>query len=174
MNKLCIALAFSLLACDTDSGKEGKQGKSSQLPQVEVKLPPPPSFKKDHPPERYPDGAYSVYGLRRNEATLKNAQVRIKGYLIELYECPPCARGATCPKCNKPHFFVGDRANTPKDKALMVTDYPEKDPKTRRKLTFEKGAKYYVNGTFARHSHTGFAHADGLLIYVGATPVPTN
>ena len=57
-----------------------------------------------------------------------------------------------------------------KDKAMMVTDYPEKDEK-KRKLKFEVGAQYYVSGTFVKSSATGFSSSEGLIVYAGAEPV---
>ncbi len=50
----------------------------------------------------------------------------------------------------------------------MVVDYPKKDEKTRKKTTFAIGTQYYVSGTFAKSSGTGFSTSDGLLIYAEA------
>jgi hypothetical protein len=173
MNKvwLGLALASLLAACDTSDGGAslgGEDPQQAQLPKIKVNLPPPPSFKKDTPPEMYPDSSYSVYGLRENMETTLNENVRVKGFVVEVYECPKCPRGAKCKECDKPHFWIADRANAPKDQALIVTDYPKKDPDTRKKTEFDVGSQYYVTGVFSKTSGTGFSSSDGLLIFSDA------
>jgi hypothetical protein len=167
----CAALLVFALGCSSsETGAMIGEGEPTQakLPQIKVNLPPPPSFEKDHAPESYPDGSYSVYGLRKNMKDILNKQVRVKGFLIEVYECPECPKGSECPPCRKPHFYVSDRANGAKDKALMVVDYPKEDPETKKKMEFEAGAQYYVNGTYAKTSGTGFSSSDGLMVFMGA------
>ena len=167
-----IVLLFGLAVCGCPSS--GESGASIggnddteqvQAPNIKVNLPPSPSFQKEHAPERYTDQSYSVYGVRRNIKTTLNQQVRVKGYLIEVYECPPCAKGATCKNCDKPHLWLGDRANSPKEESMMVTDLPKEDPETKKKVTFEAGQQYFFSGTFAKQSSTGFSHSEGLLMY---------
>lgn len=139
---------------------------------TKVALPPPPSFQKEHAPEKYTDSTYSVYGVRKNINTTLNQQVKVKGFIIEVYECPPCPKKAKdCPTCEKPKFWLSDRANGPKDKAMMVTDYSKEDPKTRKKITFEVGAQYIVSGTFAKFSNTGASDSNGLMIFAEANQV---
>jgi hypothetical protein len=168
LSSLLLLFVLLILCCNSTEngamiGDEAPQ--QTQLPKIKVNLPPPPSFKKDHPPESYPDSSFSVYGLRKNIEKKINTQVRVKGFLIGIYECPECAKGSECPPCLKPHFWIADRANTPKEQALMVTDYPKEDPKTRKKLEFQMGAQYFVSGTFSKSSATGFADSNGLLMY---------
>lgn len=169
------ALCLAAVGCDSSQSEEQRIGSKdpvvTQLPQVQVKLPPPPSFKKEHAPEKYPDGAYSVYGVRKGEKETLDKEVKVRGFIIEIYECPPCPKGSNCPACDKPHFWLGDRANTPKDKAMMVTDYPKEDPQTKKKLTFELKGQYYVSGLFAKRSGTGFASSEGLMRFTAAVPV---
>ncbi|MCB9557629.1 MAG: hypothetical protein H6707_16085 [Deltaproteobacteria bacterium] len=172
-----VLLTFSLAAAITLNGCESKKQTSfgdepttGSLPQVAVNLPAPPSFKKDHAPETYPDSSYSVYGVRKNEKKTIAQQVRVKGFIIDVYQCPPCPRGSKCAPCKKPHFWLADRANTPKDDALLVTDYPPEDAR-RRKTTFDVGTLYIVSGTFAKSSATGFSSSEGLLVYSAAEPV---
>ncbi|MCA9666143.1 MAG: hypothetical protein KC503_11170 [Myxococcales bacterium] len=173
---LSLVATLCLVGCDKGGGsggaRIGAKSKQAQLPAVQVKLPPPPSFKKPHPPEKYPDESYSIYGVRALKKKTMSTEVRVKGFIIDVYTCPKCPKGSTCPACNKPHFYISDRANGPKEKAMMVVDYPEKDPKTKRKLKFEVGTQYYVTGTFDRASPTGFKNSDGLLIWKEAVPVP--
>jgi len=180
---LCAALAGAMLVggCDGGGGGGGarigdKTPQQTSLPAVQVKLPPSPSFKKEHAPEHYPDQSLSVYGVRKNMKATLNKQVRIKGFITEVYECPPCPKGSTCPPCQKPHFWLADRANAPKDKALMVTDYPAEDEKKhgrhkKPKMKFNVGAQYFVSGTFAKSSATGFSSSEGLLVFAEAAEV---
>lgn len=161
---------FVVAGCDSGGGDKGarigsKELTQSQLPRLAVKLPPPPSFKKDHAPALYPDQTLSVYGLRKDTKGLLNKTVRVKAFLLDVYECPKCPKGAKCKTCDAPHFFLSDRKNGKKDKALMVTDYPERDEKTRKPIKLEKGVRYIVTGLFTKRSGTGFSHADGLLVY---------
>lgn len=175
MKKIFVALPLVLFACNLDkrSGSMGTgESKQAELPKINVKLPPSPSFQKEHPPEVYPDASQSVYGLRKNIETMLNKEVRVKGFLTELYQCPKCPRGKKdCTPCLQEHFYLSDRADGPKEKALMVTDYPKRDPETRKKLKFVVGAKYYVTGTFAQRSTTGFAQSNGLLVFTKSEPV---
>ncbi|MBW2731327.1 MAG: hypothetical protein JRH20_02980 [Deltaproteobacteria bacterium] len=157
-------------ACEGGGGDQGarigsKELKQSQVPRLEVKLPPPPSFKKDHAPALYPDQTLSVYGLRKSTKDFLNKTVRVKAFLLDVYQCPKCPKGAKCKTCDAPHFFLSDRKNGKKDKALMVTDYPERDEKTRKPIKFETGVRYIVTGLFTKRSGTGFSHADGLLVF---------
>lgn len=80
------------------------QGQAIQAPKVE--LPPPPNFDIKNAPEQYPDGTMSIYGLRRKAAKFMDKDVQLKGYLVEIYECPAELR-----KCND-----ALQAKTKKDK----------------------------------------------------------
>lgn len=94
------AMAFAsvvvVAACDTSSSQGMQIGGSdpaqTELPRVEVKLPPPPTFHKEHPPATYHDGTLSVYGLRADMAQNLDKTVSVKGIVIEVYECPACPR----------------------------------------------------------------------------------
>lgn len=163
--------AILVSACQTKEGGSiiGSDESQTQLPQIKVNLPPPPSFQKDNPPVTYPDASMSVYGLRKDMKANLNQQRRVKGFLLEEYSCPECPKDDKNCTCRKPHFWLSDRANGPKDKALLVTGYPKKDPKTKKKMTFVTGAQYVVTGIFSKTSGTGFSVSDGLLIYSDAT-----
>jgi hypothetical protein len=163
-------VAFALGACDKGGENKSARIGSGELKQVpiakdKVNLPPPPSFKKDHAPKLYPDQTLSVYGLRKDMKGFNNKTVRVKAFLLDVYNCPKCPKGAQCKPCSAPHFWVSDRKNGSKDKALMVTDYPEKHPTTHRKLKFEQGVRYIITGLFTKRSGTGFSNADGLLVF---------
>ena len=167
-------LVLALVTAGCSSSETGSviggeaQPQQVKLPPIKVTLPPPPSFQKDHAPESYPDGSYSVHGIRKSMKDTVNKQVRVKGFLIEVYECPECPKDTECPTCRKPHFYVSDRANGPKEKALMVVDYPKEIPGSTKKMEFSVGAQYYVTGTVAKTSSTGFSSSDGLLVFAEA------
>ena len=71
-------------------------GQGQALPPVKVNLPPSPNFDAATGPVQYPTGEYSVYGLRKTMTKILDKDVRVKGYLLYLYECPPEIR-----KCNE-------------------------------------------------------------------------
>jgi hypothetical protein len=135
---------------------------ATALPPIKVDLPPPPSFAASDIPEKLPDGSWSIRGLRKHKADNLGKVVTVTGYLLEVYQCPKCPKGQTCKLCDQPHFFIGDKADTKKEKALMVVDYlaPKEKPPA---LTV--GKQYAINGTFNINSPTGFGASDGLLIF---------
>lgn len=159
---LGLALASPLLGgCDNNT-----QGLNTEeavvLPGVKVELPPPPSFSDMDQPVTNPDGTMTVFGLRKQLDKYLGKDVKVKAYLLEVYQCPPCPKGQTCKLCDQPHFFLGDKTDTKKEKSLMVVDYlaPKQKPPF---LTL--GKAYEIQGTFSRNSPTGFASSDGLLLF---------
>jgi hypothetical protein len=140
----------------------GPEPQSTTLPPIKVDLPPPPSFAASDVPMSYPDGTVSVYGLRKKKAEQLGKEVRVKAYLIEVYQCPPCPKKQVCKLCEQPHFFLGDKPDTKKEKALMVVDYllPKQKPPA-----ITVGKQYEVAGNFAINSPTGFGSSEGLLIF---------
>lgn len=160
---LSFAPMLSMGACQgASSGASLGQDPSTALPPIKVDLPPQPSFAPPDVAKKYPDGAYSIYGLRKEKATTLGKEWKARGYLIAIYQCPICPKGQTCKACDQPHFFLGDKADTPKEKAMLVVDYlaPKQKPPV---LTL--GKQYDVDGAFSINSPTGFAHHLGLLIF---------
>lgn len=129
------------------------------LPPITVSLPPPPNFDAATAPVTYPTGELSIYGVRKNMSKYLDKDVRVKGYLLQLYECPPEIRKcneeldakakkekrkagkdappvakapppADCHPCDQPHFFISDTPNGRIERAMLVADYPVKDWKT--------------------------------------------
>ena len=172
LKSIFLLLCLPLLACQQQGnsigGSESSQG---QLPQIKVKLPPPPSFEKEHAPEKYSDGTYSIYGIRKNMKDTLNKQAKVRAFMLEVYQCPECPKGKECPACERPNFWVSDRANGPKDKALLVVDYPKKDPETKKKMEFTTGVQYYITGVFTKNSGTGFSTSEGLIAYLSSETV---
>lgn len=159
-----LLLVGSLLACNTSGGSLMESGHESAtpLPPPKVELPPPPSFAEPSTPLQYEDGSVSIYGLRKHINKYLAQPVKVKAYLLEMYQCPVCPKKQTCKPCDQPHFFLSDEPNGKKDKALLVAEYrmsKAKDPK----LT--PGKQYVVEGTFNRNTAGGFAASDGLLVF---------
>jgi hypothetical protein len=159
---VCMALASALGACSSPSGGSllATNEEATALPPIKVDLPPPPSFAEENTPKQYPDGTVSVFGLRKQMDKYLGKEVKVKAYLLEVYQCPVCPKGQTCKLCDQPHFFLSDQPTGKKEKALMVVDYlmPKQKPPF---LTV--GKQYTIEGTFARNSPTGFAMSEGLL-----------
>lgn len=157
-------LILGVGACTSNSSGAslGQETEATALPPIKVDLPPPPSFAASDVPEKTPDGTWTIRGVRKNRATTLNNKVKVKGYLLEVYQCPVCPKGQTCKLCDQPHFFLGDKPDTKKEKALMVVDYlmPKQKPPA---LTV--GKQYDIQGTFSVNSPTGFGASDGLLIF---------
>jgi hypothetical protein len=159
-----VACGVALLAACTSSGSGASlaEPEATALPPIKVDLPPPPSFAASDIPLKYPDGTYTVHGLRKGKAELLTKEVKVKAFLLEIYQCPPCPKGQTCKLCDQPHFFLGDKADTKKEKALMVVDYlgPKQKPPI---LTV--GKQYEIAGSFNINSPTGFGSSEGLLVF---------
>jgi hypothetical protein len=160
-----------------------------------VNLPAPPNFDIATAPLQYPTGELSVYGLRKGMTKYLDKDVRVKAYLLEVYECPaeirkcneeaaakakrekragktpPAAPAPTdkpaCRPCDQPYFLLADTKDAKPERALLVADYPTKDWKTNKPkpLVAAKGEQYVVTGTFAINSITGFAASNGLIIH---------
>ena len=140
----------------------GPEPVATTLPPIKVDLPPAPSFAATDVPLKYPDGFMTVHGLRKGRAETLGKDVKVRGFLLEVYQCPVCPKGQTCKLCDQPHFFLGDKADTKKEKALMVVDYlmPKQKPPI---LTV--GKQYDVEGTFNINSPTGFGSSEGLMVF---------
>jgi len=186
---LFVTLALGLLSPKMVSA----QGQA--VAPIKVNLPAPPNFDVATAPLQYPTGELSVYGLRKGMTKYLDKDVRVKAYLLEIYECPaeirkcneeaaakakrekrsgkasaaapPAADKPACRPCDQPHFFLADSKDAKLERALLVADYPVKDWKTNKPkpLVAAKGEQYVVTGTFAINSITGFAASNGLIIH---------
>jgi hypothetical protein len=87
---LFVSLALALLS------PSGAAAQGQQLDKIKVNLPPSPNFDVQTAPVQYPSGELSVYGLRKGMTKHLDKDVRVKGYLLEIYECPAEIR-----KCNE-------------------------------------------------------------------------
>jgi hypothetical protein len=159
---LLVALLVPVGCSSNSSGASMAEPEATALPPIKVDLPQPPDFTSSDVPLKYPDGYFTTHGLRKAKAENLNKEVKVRGYLLEVYQCPVCPKGQTCKLCDQPHFFLGDKADTKKEKALMVVDYlmPKQKPPA---LTV--GKQYDIDGTFSINSATGFGSSDGLLVF---------
>jgi hypothetical protein len=168
MSRIAQVLGLLMLAagCSNSSGASMAEPEATALPPIKVDLPSPPSFAASDIPEKNPDGTFTIRGLRKKKAENLNKEVKVKAYLLEVYQCPKCPKGQTCKLCDQPHFFLGDKADTRKEKALMVVDYlsPKQKPPA---LTV--GKQYDIAGTFSINSPTGFGDSNGLIVFDSMT-----
>lgn len=127
---LVVGVSVSLgIGCGSQSKldvviEEGPNAPRVNLPPVPT-LPPPPH------PVQYPNGAYSVYGVRHHAARNWSKQVQVRGYIAKVYvpivpgSRPPrvCTERDRCLE-EKPHIFLADTPNEQDpEKLLMVTGY---------------------------------------------------
>jgi len=161
---LLFVLGVVAAGCSSNSSgaSMGPEPEATAMAPIKVDLPPPPSFAASDIPLKNPDGTYTVHGLRKGKAELLNKDIKVKAFLLEVYQCPVCPKGQTCKLCDQPHFFVGDKPDTKKEKSLMVVDYlmPRQKPPA---LTV--GKQYEISGTFSINSPAGFGSSDGLLVF---------
>lgn len=164
-----VSAALLTTACnprvEEGAGVGASEAETTELPRIEVKLPPPPSFQKEHPPASYADGALSVDGLRADLAGKLGQLVTVRGVVTEIYECPACPKGTRCRPCDKPYFWLADSKDGARDHSLMVTDYTDQPKAAGRRTPLESGQSYLVTGRFTKESPSGSLAADGLLIY---------
>ncbi len=164
-----LALLAAVPGCPSGSGGLLDDPGATLLPGLKVNLPPPPSFAEPNIPREYPDGSVSVYGLRKEfhrYSEQKNKylgnKVKVKAYLLEVYQCPACPKNQTCKPCDEPHMFIADEANAPKDKGMLVVEqrvFKAKEPKVT------VGKQYTFEGNFQQSSPKGFSASDGLLVF---------
>jgi hypothetical protein len=162
---LCVAVVLGAAGCQSSNASGASMGPEpsvAALPPIKVDLPPAPSFAASDVPLKHPDGVLTVHGLRKGKTELLGKDIKVRAFLLEVYQCPVCPKGQTCKLCDQPHFFLGDKADTRKEKALMVVDYlmPKQKPPI---LTV--GKQYDVDGTFNINSPTGFGSSEGLLVF---------
>jgi hypothetical protein len=158
------------------------------LPEVSPTLPAVPTLPPPPYPIQYPDTSYSVYGVRRREATTMDHDQTITGYIVEIYLPPECPEGRTCPPPAAPHLWIADARDVPADgQRLMLVGYAENQaaideaienarrgreqpPESESGIIpiptdFVVGNKVKVTGRFARVSGAGFNNSEGLLEY---------
>lgn len=182
MPLLTAVFCLGLAGCGKEAPKVKKSGEEdapSAADNVKVELPQSPNFDEGKVAEKYDDGAWSVYGLRKNlDENVKQGEagveIEVRGYVQDIYEPPVCPKGETCPLGKQPHVWITDKSEDKgKKRAMMVVNYaftiPEYDIKRWKdvpNVQLAKGELYTFKGKFKRFSDTGFADARGLLDFV--------
>lgn len=177
---LGMAPALGLGACGGEPAPKVKKSAEDEGPSaadnVKFELPPPPDFDEGKVAEKWDDGAWSLYGLRKTiddnvKAGDAGQEIEVKGYVQDIYEPPVCPKDEKCAPGKQPHIWITDKADEKgKKRAMMVVGYrmtiPDYDAKRWEKIpdvVFEKGKQYTFKGKFRRFSDQGFADARGLL-----------
>lgn len=169
------ALFFLPVGCG-----EGGSAEVEPLPALTPDLPTVPRLPPPPYPVTYPDGSYSVYGLRRRASTTLGHPASVTGYVVAIYAPPECE--GNCPRPSAPHFFIADAAGEADPaKHLLVAGYAESHDELRDfirqgsrrtgdngqplpALDFAVGNKIKLGGNFA-NSAGGFNYAAGLIEY---------
>jgi hypothetical protein len=175
-----------LFACKEDE----LQGAKAEVTKSTVKLdmPPVPAFDM---PQANADGTHSVREMRLKGRKLIDTEVQVKGYITWIYDCAAEMRKPgmsdkdvakaieTDPsRCNRPHLYLGDNANTPEDQSLWVVEVDRELREDERKglskddlakiapvPVYKLGDEVLVVGEWKQTSPHGFAKSDGLLVY---------
>lgn len=177
--------SFTVTGCGDDAASnivvERLDDVRPALPEVPT-LPPPPH------PIQYPDGSFSVYGLRQRLNNTIDTEVTVTGYIVDIYTPPECPKGERCPTPTAPHMWIADTTGEQDmRKRLAVAGYAENQAqideavaearKGRYKppppesgllpvpVDLAVGNKVKVTGQFARVSGSGFNISNGLVDY---------
>ena len=182
---LTILASLSLACKQEEPAQTDAAGAEENLgPPVKAELPPPPDFDEGRVDETYPDGAHSIYGLRRSlDERVKEGdagtEIMVRGWIQDIYVPPECPEGEICAPAKQPHVWITDKPEQRgKKRAMMVVNYrfsipdwDEKRWKDQPDVLFEKGKQYTIKGKFKRFSDTGFSDARGLLEFVSYRPL---
>lgn len=146
---------------------------------AQLQLPASPAFVESQAPVQYPDGVFSVRGLREDiDANVQDGdagiEIRLRAYVLEVYVAPDCPEDEICPPPKQPHVWVVDHPEQRgKRRAMLVANYrfsiPEWDSERWKGLpdvVLEPGKQYTFKGKFRRFTDTGFASDRGVLEFV--------
>ena len=105
---------------------EGGSATVEPLPELQPNLPAVPQLPPAPYPVTYPDGSYSVYGIRRRASVTLGHPASVTGYIVSIYAPPECPEGRTCPTPAAPHLWIADtRGETDDQNRLMIAGYAE-------------------------------------------------
>jgi hypothetical protein len=183
--------ALGLLGCE--QAQEAKVN-VEKLSDFTPNLPSVPTIPTPPHPTQYPDGSYSVYGVRKMIRNTINTALSITGYVAKVYEPPPCPEDKRCPTPAAPHLWLADAADEQEEtKLLLIAGYAENQTQLDEAVEAAmkgqplevaegsdappipvdlfKGAKVKFQGTFGYSTGgfgaamRGFQHSDGVLAY---------
>jgi hypothetical protein len=169
-------------------------------PRVEPPPPAPPVATPRKPPEPPEpiDGVYVPAYVRVNSAKLLDQRITVKGTVVWIYDCAADLAAQQPDKsreeidklvvkrpelCKRPHFYLGDRKTTPKERAIQVVEVP-RPLRADERISLPKdqveawpkvpsiavGQQVAVEGKWALNSPKGWANPDGLLVYGRLVP----
>ncbi|MFW2386696.1 MAG: hypothetical protein ACN4G0_00045 [Polyangiales bacterium] len=132
-----LVLAGVLLSagCEQITSASEPEAEGEQLPEIVPNLPEVPTLPPAPFPTTYEDESYSVYGLRLRPSKLLDTELGVTGYIIEIYEPPPCKlrKKEECPKVMAPHLFIADTADeTDRSEQLLVVGYADNKEQLQR------------------------------------------
>ncbi|HTE56026.1 MAG TPA: hypothetical protein VK698_34480 [Kofleriaceae bacterium] len=182
--------------------KDQLQGAKAEVQKTSIKLdlPAVPDFVM---PQPNPDGTHSVAEMRLRGNKFLDTEVKVKGYVVWIYDCATAIRTPEMSdkdvarmledqpeKCIPPHFYIGDKADTPPDRGIWIVDLPRAMRKDDKNLpdearaemegrwkvlpSFKLGDEVVVTGKWTQESERRFRNSDGLLVYKNdCTPAPS-
>lgn len=181
-------LVLASAACE-NSGLKGAKAEVKETT-IKLDLPPVPEFNTPSP---HPDGTHTVRGMRLKGRKLFKTEQKIRGFVTWKYDCVKALRTPELTEkqvrqliadnpaqCTRPHFYIGDAADTAPEKSVWIVEVPRKLRKdemrnlnsaerraaSRIKVPrVEIGDEVVVIGTWDSSSPQGFANSDGLLVY---------
>ena len=184
-----LGLSLGLSACE-------KKQKVQELPSVKLDLPEPPAFEEAR--ATFEDGSLSVTELRRHGKKYEKKNLTVRGVVSWVYTCPKeiwecrSTKEKLCDPCERPHYYLAEKADDPPEKAIWIVDYSRKlrdweeppPPNPECNLTAlpppvqpNIGEEVVVSGQFGYDTITGFRNSRGLLVWCGqnlfgAPPAP--
>lgn len=186
---LILAAALLSVGCDQLTSSKAEVEK---LPEIVPNLPEVPTLPPPPFPTTYADESYSVYGLRQRLHQTLDTEVAVTGYIMEIYEPPPCKerKKENCPRVDAPHMFVADAPDkTDREDQLIIVGYADNQEQLARARRGRKtttidgsvvvptnlkvGNKVVAKGQFRLISSGGFNTSNGLLEYTSHETLET-
>ncbi|MBI2897327.1 MAG: hypothetical protein HYY06_27465 [Deltaproteobacteria bacterium] len=182
------AIAVAVVALSGAPGCGDDTDTSVEEPTIRPNLPAVPNVPPSPYPITYPDGTYTVYGLRKRLEHTMDTDVRVTATIVDVYVPPECPEGRTCPPAKMPHLWLGDSADEQDaNRRLTLVGYaanqkeiddaredaahgrtpepPEGEGLPPIPIDLDRGRRGIFEGRFARISGAGFLESEGLLDY---------
>ena len=185
-----LLLLSGVIACE-DAELQGAQAEVKET-SVKLDLPAVPDFQIPQPNS---DGTHSIAEMRLRGNRYLGTEVKVKGYVIWVYDCATAIRTAEMTeeevktiltespeRCYRPNVYLGDEATTPADRGIWLVEVPraprEDEVKTLDDETlqvmqtqwdalpaFGEKDQIVAAGMWEISSPRGFKNSDGLLVY---------
>jgi hypothetical protein len=185
-----LLLLSGVFACE-EAELQGAQAEVKET-SVKLDLPAVPDFQI---PQANSDGTHSIAEMRLRGNRYLGTEVKVKGYIIWVYDCATAIRTAEMTedelnkiltdspeRCYRPNVYLGDEPNTPADRGIWLVEVPrpprEDEVKTLDEVTlqemqaawdalpkFAEKDQIVASGMWELSSPRGFKNSDGLLVY---------